>query len=258
MFVCCCFAQSFCAVSYCPYNRVDTARRDASLIDLQAGEEAGLTLQVFSDVPFDAGNMVMVNGEAKLPRMAAANQGAKADGRVFEAEGRVLEIGLVLASLLTREHDASGDQRCRILATGPSILWLPCLAPLITHACDVLDSSNPHQKLGRARIQPILGILIAWQRYMLKCGIPIQIHTQTNPLVYLTSTCTNHFCLFVPPAPRRVLRACGCVRARIVKVSREGVPDLVYAHTVPEGSRKQKGARMSYYVPGRLKKGFKL
>ena len=36
-------------------------------------------------MPFDAGNMVMVNGEAKLPRMYAANQGAKADGRVFEA-----------------------------------------------------------------------------------------------------------------------------------------------------------------------------
>jgi hypothetical protein len=50
-----------------------------------AGEVAGLTLQVFSDVPFDASNMVMVNGEAKLPRMYAPDQGAKPDGRVFES-----------------------------------------------------------------------------------------------------------------------------------------------------------------------------
>ena len=52
---------------------------------MQAGEEAGLTLQVFSDVPFDASNMVVVNGEAKLPRMYASSQGAKPDGKVFEA-----------------------------------------------------------------------------------------------------------------------------------------------------------------------------
>ena len=44
-----------------------------------------MTLQVFSDVPFDASNMVMVNGEAKLPRMYAPDQGAKPDGRVFES-----------------------------------------------------------------------------------------------------------------------------------------------------------------------------